>query len=81
MTGWNRRSFLGAASLVALLGAAPGAAQVLHGLEPGEAPSPHLRKLMRTVADHVIPATETPGAAAVGVGDFVLVALAHGLEG
>ncbi|OYU35414.1 gluconate 2-dehydrogenase subunit 3 family protein [Novosphingobium sp. PASSN1] len=81
MTGWNRRSFLGAASLVALLSAAPGGAEVLHGLDPAEAPSPHQRTLMRTAAEHVIPTTETPGAGALGVDDFVFVALAQGLEG
>ncbi|WP_421846700.1 gluconate 2-dehydrogenase subunit 3 family protein [Novosphingobium sp.] len=81
MTGWSRRSFLGAAALVALQGAVPGGAQVLARLDPKDAPSPLRRKLMRTVADHVIPATDTPGAGAVGAGDFVLVALAHGLEG
>lgn len=81
MSGWSRRGFLGAASLVALLGAAPGCAQVLKRLDPRAAPSPRQRKLMRTVAELVIPATDTPGAGTVGTGDFVLVALAHGLEG
>lgn len=81
MSGWSRRSFLGAAALVALQAAAPGGAAVLGRLDPQEAPSPRRRKFMRMVADHVIPATDTPGAGAVGAGDFVLVALAHGLEG
>ena len=36
---------------------------------------------MREVAEHVIPTTGTPGAGVVGAGDFVLVALAHGLSG
>lgn len=81
MTGWSRRSFIGAASLVALLSGAPGGAQVLHRLNPGEEPSPHCRMFMRLVADLVIPDTDTPGAGAIGVGDFVLVGLAHGLEG
>lgn len=81
MTGWSRRSFLGAASLVALLSSAPGGAEVLKSLDPKAAPTPRQRKLMRMVAEHVIPTTDTPGAGAVGAGDFVLVALAHGLEG
>ncbi|MEI6643112.1 MAG: gluconate 2-dehydrogenase subunit 3 family protein [Novosphingobium sp.] len=81
MSGWSRRSFLGAAALVAVQAAVPGGAAVLAKLDPKDAPSPRRRKLMRTVADHVIPATDTPGAGAVGAGDFVLVALAHGLEG
>ena len=81
MTGWSRRSFLGAAALVAAQAAVPGGAEVLKQLDPKDAPSPRRRKLMRLVADHVIPATDTPGAGAVGAGDFVLVALAHGLDG
>lgn len=81
MTGWSRRSFLGAASLVALLSSAPGGAEVLKSLDPKAAPTPRQRKLMRMVAEHVIPTTDTPGAGAVGAGEFVLVALAHGLEG
>ena len=81
MTGWSRRAFLGAATLVALQSAVPGDAAVLAKLDPKDAPAPPRRKLMRMVADHVIPATDTPGAGAVGAGDFVLVALAHGLEG
>ena len=81
MTGWNRRHFLGAAALVAVQAAAPGGAAILGRLDPRDAPSPRQRKLMRMVADHVIPATDSPGAGTVGAGDFVLVALAHGLEG
>lgn len=81
MTGWSRRGFLGAASLVALVSAAPGAAEVLKNLDPKAAPTVRQRKLMRAVAELVIPTTDTPGAGAVGAGDFVLVALAHGLEG
>lgn len=81
MSSWSRRSFLGAATLVAVQSAMPGGAAVLGKLDPKDAPSPRRRKLMRAVADHVIPATDTPGAGAVGTGDFVLVALAHGLEG
>ncbi len=81
MTGWNRRSFLAAAALVAVQAAVPSGAEVLRRLDPKEEPPPHCRMLMRLVADLVIPDTDTPGAGAVGVGDFVLVALAHGLEG
>jgi hypothetical protein len=42
-------------------------------------PSPH-QPLLREVAQLVIPRTSTPGAGEVGVGAFVLLALAHGLE-
>jgi len=81
MNGWSRRGFLGAATLVAALGAVPGCAAVVENLDPADAPSPRQRKLMRAVADLVIPATDTPGAGAVGAGDFTILALAHGLEG
>ncbi|GEN98598.1 hypothetical protein NSE01_04310 [Novosphingobium sediminis] len=81
MTGWSRRSFLGAAALVAIHAAAPSGAEVLRRLDSDEEPPPHCRMLMRQVADLVIPDTDTPGAGAIGVGDFVLVGLAHGLEG
>lgn len=78
---WSRRGFLGAATLVAALSTVPGSAAVLQTLDPTDAPSPRQRKLMRRVADLVIPATDTPGAGAVGAGDFTILALAHGLEG
>jgi hypothetical protein len=81
MTGWNRRTFLGAAALVAFHASAASGAEVLRRLDANEEPPPHRRMLMRLVADLVLPATDTPGAGAVGVGDFVLVGLAHGLEG
>jgi hypothetical protein len=81
MSGWTRRGFLGAAALVALQSAVPDGAAVLQRLDPHDAPTPRQRKLMRMVADHVIPATDTPGAGAVGAGDFAIIALAHGLDG
>jgi hypothetical protein len=77
--GWNRRDFVGAAALAALALGLPSAAVVLSGLDDADAPSPDQRALLGKVADLVIPATDTPGAAAAGVGDFVLLALAHGL--
>jgi len=81
MSGWTRRGFLGAAALVAAQSAVPGGAAVLQRLDPHDAPTPRQRKLMRMVADHVIPATDTPGAGTVGAGDFAIIALAHGLDG
>lgn len=59
----------------------PVAAVRLSALDPAEAPSPAQRGLMRAVSQLVIPRTATPGAGDVGTGDFVLLALAHGLEG
>ena len=38
-------------------------------------------KLLREVAQLVIPKTDTPGAGEVGVAAFVVLALEHGLEG
>ena len=79
--GWNRREFLEAASLLALAVGAPVAAIRLSRLDPAEAPSQRQRVLMRQVSQLVIPRDDTPGAGDVGIGDFVLLALAHGLEG
>ena len=71
---WNRRDFLKTAGQVALaFGLAPGA------LAAVAAPDPATRALLREVAQLVIPATDTPGAGDVGAGDFVALALAHGL--
>lgn len=80
-SGWHRREFLGAAGLLALALGLPVGAVPLSALEPAEAPSPALRALFRIVSQLVIPRTATPGAGDVGTGDFVLLALAHGLEG
>lgn len=80
--GWTRRHFISAATLVALAGAVPSSAAALLGhLDPHDAPTPQQRKLMRAVAELVIPTTDTPGAGTVGAGDFAIIALAHGLDG
>ena len=78
--GWNRREFVGAAGLVALAFGLPVAAIRLSRLDPAEAPSQTRRDLLREVSQLVIPRTGTPGAGDVGAGDFVLLALAHGLD-
>ena len=78
---WKRRDFLGAAALVALAAGLPIAAVRLTELDEDEAPTDEQRALMREVSQLVIPRTATPGAGDVGTGDFVLLALAHGLEG
>lgn len=80
-SGWDRREFLGAASLLALALGVPVTAVRLSALDPAEAPSDEQRRLLRAVSQLVIPRTGTPGAGDVGTGDFVLLALAHGLEG
>ncbi|MDQ4419301.1 gluconate 2-dehydrogenase subunit 3 family protein [Sphingobium sp. DEHP117] len=79
--GWERRDFLGGAALLALLIGIPVAAIKLDDLPADEAPTDRQRLLMSHVAQLVIPRTETPGAGDVGAGDFVLLALAHGLSG
>ncbi len=48
--------------------------------EKGEATEDQ-RRMIDTVSDLVIPRTDTPGASDVGVGDFVILALNHGLDG
>jgi len=78
--GWNRREFVGAASLLALALGVPAAAIRLTDLDAQDAPTERQRSLMTRVADLVIPRTDTPGAADVGAGDFVILALAHGLS-
>lgn len=78
--GWSRRAFLGAASLLALAIGVPSAGAVLSDLDDEEAPSERQMALMREVAQLVIPATDTPGAGDVGAGEFVILALAHGLD-
>ncbi len=80
-SGWNRRDFMGAAALVALAVGLPSAAVVLGGVPGDDAPSARQRQVMAEVAERVIPATDTLGGAATGTGDFVLLALAHGLDG
>jgi len=76
--GWNRREFVRAAALVSL---AFGMSAKALALPDDDAPSERQRTLMREVAETVLPTTETPGAGAAGTGDFVLLALAHGLDG
>lgn len=79
-SGWQRRDFIGGAALLALAVGVPVAAIRLSDLDADEAPSERQRALLREVSQLVIPRTNTPGAGDVGAGDFVLLALAHGLE-
>lgn len=66
--------------MLALALGVPAATIRLSDLDAGEAPSDRQRALLREVSQLVIPRTATPGAGDVGTGDFVLLALAHGLE-
>ncbi|MCX7283297.1 MAG: gluconate 2-dehydrogenase subunit 3 family protein [Novosphingobium sp.] len=78
---WHRRDFLGAAALAALCFGLPEAALAVDRLPKKAVPRKRQRVLMRAVSDLVLPRTDTPGAGEVGTGDFVLLALAHGLGG
>ncbi|MBU6267305.1 MAG: gluconate 2-dehydrogenase subunit 3 family protein [Sphingomonadales bacterium] len=78
--GWDRREFVSAASLLALALGIPAAAVRLTVPED-QAPDDATRALFREVSQLVIPRTTTPGAGDAGTGDFVALALAHGLEG
>lgn len=80
-TGWKRREFLGAAVLLAAVVGLPVATIKLTELEEGDAPTDRQRALLQEVSQLVIPRTGTAGAGDVGVGDFLALALAHGLEG
>ena len=79
--GWNRRDFIGGAALLALAIGVPVAAIKLSTLKSEDAPTDRQRALLRDVSQLVIPRTGTLGAGEIGVGDFVILALAHGLEG
>jgi hypothetical protein len=77
----HRREFLAGAAIFALALGLPAHAASSIALDPAEAPTPHLARLLRVVSQSVIPRSDTPGAGDVGVGAFVSLALAHGLEG
>jgi len=79
--GWNRRDFMGGAALLALALGMPVAAVKLSDLPADEAPTAQQRLLLKEVSQLVIPRTGTAGAGEVGAGDFVILALVHGLEG
>lgn len=78
---WNRRDFLGAAALLALVIGVPVATVELTNLAGEDVPSDRQRAMIAAVAQHVLPRTDTAGAGDVGAGDFVILALAHGLNG
>lgn len=79
--GWSRRDFFGGAALLALVVGVPAAVVRYSDLDPSDEPSDRQRAMIAGVSQLVIPRTDTAGAGDVGVGDFVILALAHGLEG
>lgn len=80
-TGWTRREFGGAAALLAAVVGLPTAVTMLSKTDEGDVPTDRQRDMMRAVSQFVIPRTATAGAGDTGVGDFVILALAHGLDG
>ncbi len=78
--GIDRREFLSGAALLALALGIPAAAVRLSQIADDDLPSPRQRLLAREVSQIVLPRTGTPGAGEVGVGDFLILAFAHGLE-
>jgi hypothetical protein len=80
-SGWNRREFVAAAATLAVIVGVPVGVIKLTNLSADEAPTDRQRALMRDVSQLVLPRTQTPGAGETGVGDFVILALAHGLDG
>jgi len=79
--GADRRDFLSGAALLALALGVPLGALSLSARPAGDAPTARQRNTLHEVGHLVIPRTDTPGAAEVGVTDFVVLALAHGLLG
>jgi len=78
--GLSRRQLIGGAAILAAVIGVPVAALRGDLLSGDSAPGERRRALLRQVSQIVIPATDTPGAGDVGAGDFVLLALDHGLE-
>lgn len=72
----TRRQALAGAAIFALATGLP-----LPVMAAGETPSPRTAMLLKTVAQIVIPRSDTPGAGDVGVGAFLSLAFAHGLGG
>lgn len=78
--GWNRREFVSAAALLGLALGAPGCVTAT-ALDPADAPDDRQLAMLAAVAQIVLPRTDTPGAGDAGVGAFVALALAHGVDG
>lgn len=78
-TGLARREILGGAALFAMAVGIPAAA--VRWTDTAEVVTDRQRALLRDVAQRVLPRTTTPGAGEIGAHDFVILALAHGLDG
>lgn len=78
--GWDRREFIRAGALLGVALGVPGCVSA-QAMDPALAPTFNELALIDTVSELVIPATDTPGAREAEVGAFVVLALAHGLDG
>lgn len=77
--GWTRRDTLGGVALFALVVGLPMA--VVRATDMSDTVSDRQRAILRETAQAVIPRTGTPGAGDIGAHEFVILALAHGLDG
>lgn len=77
--GWTRRDTLGGAALFALVVGIPVA--TVRMTDTSDVVTDRQRAILREAAQGVIPRTDTPGAGDIGAHDFVILALAHGLDG
>ena len=78
---WSRRDLIGAAALLAAAVGVPAATVMLSVRDATDTPSDRQREVIGAVSEHVLPTTDTRGAGQTGTGDFVILALAHGLDG
>ncbi len=79
---WDRREVIGAGALaLGVIGLPAAVMRLSRPADPDAPPSDRQRAIAADVADLLIPANDTPGAAAVGAHEFLIVALAHGLDG
>ena len=77
----DRRALIGAGALFAGAMGVPLSALRAIKLDEADAPTQRQRALARQVAQLVIPRNDTPGGADVGADAFLILALAHGLDG
>ena len=77
----DRRQLIGAGLLLAIGAGTPLALWQRHAAGESGAASEGQRALAERLSDLVVPATDTPGALAAGVPEWLLLALSHGQAG